>query len=165
MKKVSIVLLLVAIMVLSMTGCSNAPAEVVEVAPAEVSESGKLQFEAKGTYNTPGSETEFVVHRFEAPNDDIVVYEMPGPIYLVGENTGNSGVSYANMFVGDSKFVALSNKYILFAIGEDMVAFSIEGSKEANSCTGLLQEYSFDDLSEEEKDAFVYPVALEVVTR
>lgn len=165
MKRVSIVLLLVAIMVLSMTGCGKAPAEVIDVAPVEVIERGELQFKAKGTYNVPGFGSEFVVHRFDAPNDDIVVYEMPGATYIVGENTDKIGARYVNVFVGDSQFVALSNKYILLAKGECMIAFTIVGSENAKNCTGLMEEISFDDLSEEEKDTFVYPVLSETVTR
>ena len=157
MKKVIIVLLLVVVVVLSMTGCRNVPFEVVEGAPAKVTETGRLQFEKIGTYNIPKPENECVVYRFAAPNDKIVVYEMPGDIYWVGEAAERHGNKYVSMYIQDSEFVALSNEYVLLVIGEEMVAVSINGCDNNSGCTGLVTETSFHELSEAEKDAFVYP--------
>ena len=156
MKKVSIILLLVAIMVLSMTGCAFLPNEVMEEAPAEIIGSGTLRFKSKGTYYTSNVGTDSVVYNFGYPNDDIVVYQMPGTFFLVGENCDERNISYAaNVFIKNGEFVALSDKYLLFATAESkgMIAVPIE-----NGTTGLVLECSFEDLSEEEKDAFVYPV-------
>ena len=168
MKKVSIVLLFVAIMVLSMTGCAFAPAEVVASAPAEVVGSGTLRYEVRGTFNTSKISKESVVYRFDAPNNGIVVYQMPGTVFLVGENIDRDGIDYAaNMYIKDGEFVALSDKYLLFATAgsKGMVAVPIGVESESAVCEGLLIEYSFDDLTEAEKDAFVYPSERNVVTR
>lgn len=155
MKKVSIILLLVAVMVLSMTGCAFSPNEVMKKTPAEVIGSGTLQYEAKGTYNISKVGAESVVYRFGYPNDGIVVYQMPGTFFLVGENSDERSINYAtNIFIKGGEFVALSDKYLLFATAESngMVAVSIE-----NTHSGLVLEHSFEELSEEEKNAFVYP--------
>ena len=166
MKKISIVLLLVAIMVLSMTGCSFAPIKVVENTPAEVIGSGTLKFEVKGTMNASNIKGESVIYRFGNPNNGIVVYQMPGTVFLVGENTNERSIDYAaNMFIKDGEFVALSDKYLLFANanGDGMVAVAIKLDYDDKDCQNLLTEYSFDDLTEEEKDAFVYPVERNVI--
>ena len=161
MKKVSIILLFVAIMVLSMTGCAFLPNEVVEKAPAEVIGSGTLQFDAKGEYDVSRVKAQSVVYRFGAPNEDIVVYQMPGTVFLVGEYSDNRSISYAaNMFIKDGEFVALSDKYLLFATVESngMVAVAVEADGKNKYGIDLMLEIPFEDLSEEEKDAFVYPV-------
>ena len=155
MKKVSIILLFVAIMVLTMTGCAFLPNVVVEEAPAEVIGSGTLRFESKGTYHISKVGADSVVYNFGYPNDGIVVYQMPGTTFLVGENSDERSISYAaNVFIKNGEFVALSDKYLLFATAESdgMVAVSIE-----NGHSGLVLEHSFEDLTEAEKDAFVYP--------
>lgn len=167
MKKVSIILLFVAIMVLSMTGCAFLPDEVMEKAPAEVIGSGTLRFESKGTYYISNVGADSVVYSFGYPNDGIVVYQIPGTTFLVGENCDERSISYAaNMFIKDGEFVALSDKYLLFATAKSkgMVAVPIEVDEDNNTCAVML-EYAFDDLSEEEKDAFVYPVERNVVPR
>ena len=168
MKKVSMVLLFVAIMVLSMTGCAYAPAEVVETTPAEVVGSGTLRYEVIGTYSVSKIREDSVVYRFDAPNNGIVVYQMPGTVFLVGENIDRDGIDYAaNMYIKDGEFVALSDKYFLFATADSkgMVAVPIGGVKENAEYGGLMLECSFDDLTEAERDAFVYPVERNVVTR
>ena len=168
MKKVSIILLFVAIMVLSMTGCAISPNEVVEKAPAEVIGSGTLQFESKGTYHLSRVAADSVVYSFGYPNDDIVVYQIPGTTFLVGENSGERSVSYAaNMFIKGGEFVALSDKYLLFATAESegMVAVAVETDGKNKYGIDIMLEIPFDDLSEEEKDAFVYPVERNTATR
>ena len=167
MKKVSIILLFVAIMVLSMTGCAFSPDKVVEKAPAEVIGSGTLRFEAIGTYYISNIGADSVVYNFDYPNDNIVVYQIPGTTFLVGECSEGRSISYAaNMFVKGGEFVALSDKYLLFATAESkgMIAVAIKVDEDNNSCAVLL-ECPFDDLSEEEKDAFVYPAKRNVVSR
>lgn len=167
MKKVSIVLLLLVIMVLSMTGCGNAPAKVTEEAPAEVSvsESKKLELKPIGTYNLSALGSGVIAYRFDSPNDHIVVYELAGTKYLVGDDTGRNGTSYANMLIPDSEFIALSDKYLLFMIRGEKVAVEIETKKDVEVGISVLREYSFDELSDEEKDDFIYPVSSKTVTR
>ena len=166
MKKFSIVLLFVVIMVLSMTGCSFAPAKVVEPALAEVIGTGTLQFEAEGEYFISRFGSNYEVYTFDAPNDGIAVYEIPGTIFLVGGKIKDNKMSYAaNIFIENAKFVALSDEYVLFTTGEGnrLVAVSIQ--PDANSSVDLVLEYSFEDLSEEEKAAFIYPVECKAVTK
>ena len=51
-------------------------------------------------------------------------------------------------------------KYLLFAIPEreGMVAVAITSDAKNEVCPGLLLDYSYDDLTQEEKDAFVFPI-------
>lgn len=165
-KKVIIVFLLVAIMVLSVIGCNNASAKVEETTPTEETVNGKLQFEMTGTYSLSKVGAESVIYSFKAPNDDIVVYEMPGPVYMVAENAGKRSVRYAiKMIFRGSEFVALSNKYILLNVENEKIAVSIEGEFDANSGISLLEEYPFNELSDKEKEAFVYPAKSKKVTK
>jgi 3'(2'), 5'-bisphosphate nucleotidase len=138
-----------------MTGCAFSPNEVVEKAPAEVIGSGTLQFEAKGEYDVSRVKAQSVMYRFGAPNEDIVVYQMPGTVFLVGEYSDNRSISYAaNMFIKDGEFVALSDKYLLFATVESngMVAVAVEADGKNKYGIDLMLEIPFEDLSEEEKD-------------
>ena len=161
MKKASIILLFVAIMVLSMTGCAFVPNEVMEKAPAEVIGSGTLKFESKGEYYISKVDKDAVVYSFDYPNNGIVVYQIPGTTFLVTENIDERVVDYvANVYVKNGEFVALSNKYLLFAIPEreGMVAVAITSDAKNEVCPGLLLDYSYDDLTQDEKDAFVFPI-------
>lgn len=163
MKKVSMVLLLVVVMVLTMVGCSNTPTASVETAPTEVNDSDKLEFEPKGTYNMVSFGKEFIIYRFDSPNDDIVVYQIPGSVYIVGEDIGKNDTYYAKMLIRNSEFIALSEKYLLFRIDGKKVAVEIKSSVDTGS--KLLQKYSFDGLSDEEKNGFVYPISSEEVCK
>ena len=50
------------------------------------------------------------------------------------------------------------DEYILFETEDGKIAVEIERKKYVNPGEDFYNEYSYDELSEEEKDAFVYPV-------
>ena len=153
-KKVSVVcVLLVAIMVLFMTGCHDM---TIGTTPTE--ESNKLEFEERGRYVKAKFSEEFYVYRFGEPNSTIVVYETLDGIFIVGENATEEGVSYGNVFMPGRKFVGISNKYFLFETGEGKIAVGIEKKKHVKNGEGLYNEYLYEDLPDEEKNAFIYPV-------
>ena len=64
MKKSYIVLLLVAVMVFTMTGCCNVPFEVGYEAPVEVIKSGSWEFEKEGVYYVSRMSQETKIHNF-----------------------------------------------------------------------------------------------------
>ena len=166
MKKGIIVLLFVAIMVLSMTGCAFAPDKVVEPTPAEVIGSGTLQYEVKGKYWTSDISSGSTVYTFGESNEEIAVYEIPGTFFLVGGNIEGNSISYAaNIFIENAKFVALSDKYVLYTTGEGNGLVAVAIQPDANFSVDLVLEYSFEDLSGEEKAAFIYPVECKAVTK
>lgn len=165
-KKVSIVWLLSVIMVLSMAGCRSTPNTTIETASTVTNESGKLEFEPRGTYNIQkGGKQQLCIYRFDAPNDKVVVYQISEWIYLLGEDSGNKGTKYANVFMKDSEFIALSNKYLLFENKEGKVAISIKETEGVEGGASLCKVYSFDELSDEEKQAFIYPVECQEVKK
>lgn len=122
----------------------------------------KLELTADGTYNMPGFSEEFFIYRFSAPNDNIVVYEFNN-IYLLGEDSGKNGTSYSSKVMYDSQLVALSDKYFLFITNDGMIALAFEENKNAKVGESCYIKCPFDDLSEEEKAAFIYPVSYEKV--
>lgn len=122
----------------------------------------KLELTAYGTYNMPGFSEEFFIYRFSAPNDNIVVYEFNN-IYLIGEDSGKNGTSYSCKVMYDSQLVALSDKYFLFITNDGMIALAFEENKNAKVGESCYIKCPFDDLSEEEKAAFIYPVSYEKV--
>jgi len=152
-KKVIIVCVLVVILVFSFALIVH-----MKKTPAEANESGKLEFEGRGTYVKAAFGEEFFVYQFEEPNSTIVVYETLDGIYLVGEYAKEMGTSYGNMFMPGREFIALSNEYLLFETEEGKVAVELERKKYAERGDDLYNEYLYDELSEEEKEAFVYPV-------
>ena len=165
MKKVSMVLLLVIIMVLSMTSCGNMPEGTVRDTPEEVIECGSWQFEVQGSYYLTKLRTNSIVYQFEEPYDNIVVYQSPGATFLLGEKSSNKKVDYfANIFIRDAEFEAFSDKYVLIKKKGNLVAVTINQDNKANGSINLLQEYSFDELIKAEKDAFIYPVTSKSVT-
>ena len=153
-KKVSIVwVLIVAIMVLFMTGCHDM---TIGTAPTEVS--NKLEFEERGRYVKAKFSEEFYVYRFDEPNSKIVVYETLDGIFIVGEDATEEGISYGNVFMPGRKFVGISNKYFLFETEEGKIAVEIEKKKHAKKGEGLYNEHFYEEMSDEEKNAFIYPI-------
>ena len=158
MKKV-IAIFLIVVMGLTMVGCRNTPNTTVDAAPAETVEINKMEFEPKGTYNISKFGKEYVLFRFDNPNDQIVVYQLSGRVYIVGEDKGQSNNIYSKMLVKDSEFVAISEKYILLMIEGEMVA--VEFKSRTSKSSNLLNTLEFDELSDKEKAGFVYPVCQE----
>ena len=70
---------------------------------------------------------------------------------------------YANLFLEDAHLLALSDKYFLFLTEEGKVAVSFKEKKDADKGKVLHDESPFDKLSDEEKNAFIYPVSYEKV--
>lgn len=127
----------------------------------------KLELKPRGEYNMAGFGEEFFVYHFDEPNADIVVYCISNSSYLVGEDASKTGVSYADAFMIDSQFIALSDKYLLFITSEGMIAVSFEENSYEKIRNGEPRyryiEYSFDDLPEEEQASFIYPTSYEKV--
>ena len=123
----------------------------------------KLELTPRGEYNMPGFGEEFFIYYFDTPNDNIVVYYFSDSIYLLGENSGKTGASYADACIEHGQFIALSDKYFLFLTSEGKIAISFEENTFENIMDGESRylKYSFDDLSEEEQAAFIYPTSYE----
>lgn len=170
-KKVSIILLLVAAMVLSMVGCGTVPSSSAEKTPVAdltavnsvATASTSLQFEAKGHYNMPGFGEEYFVYQFDSPNDNIVLYKIGDSIYILGD--AESDTSYCGKVMNDSQFIALSEKYLLFITPVGKLAVAIEEKDAVNIGDNIYQMYFFDDLSDEEKSEFIYPASYKKVTQ
>lgn len=158
-----IVWVLAVIVVLTIVGCIKLPNASVERTLEEGNENVKLEFKPKGTYVRWAFGEEFWIYRFDPPNSTIVVYKSIDGIYLIGEDGGEKGISYGNIFVPEGAFVGLSNKYLLFEKDEGKVAVSIERRKNVKAGESFYEEYLFEELTEEEKRAFVYPVECEKV--
>ena len=154
-KKVSSLLLVIIMVVLSTVGCSNAQSTSVNTPPTET----LLEFESNGTYHMSGFGDEFCIYQFANPNS-FVVYAFDS-IYLLGEDAGETGISYASMFVKDSQFIALSDKYLLFTVGDEKIAVSLEERENVQIGESIHQKYLFEDLSPEEQDNFIYPIDCE----
>ncbi len=91
-----------------------------------------------------------------------VVYQISDCIYLVGEDAGKSNASYAVIFNPDGgQFLALSNKYMLFLTKAGKTAIAFEQKKDVKVGESYLIKIPFEDLSDEEKEAFVYPTSYE----
>lgn len=127
----------------------------------------KLKLKPRGQYNMPGFGEEFFVYHFDNPNEDIVVYWLLDTTYMVAEDSGETGTSYADAFMRESQFVALSDKYFLFLTKDGLIAVSLEEEnltiEEIRAGKDSQPKYPFDNLSEEEKAAFVYPTSYEKV--
>lgn len=157
-KKVSIVYVLVVIMVLLVVVYNYMQNSFLHTAPTEENKSNKLEFKPKGTYVKSRFGEEFFVYRFGEPNSTIVVFETIDGIYMVAEYSGEKGTSYGNIFMPDREFIALSNEYLLFETEDAKIAVAIEKRKNVKKGESLYKEYLFDELSDEEKEAFIYPV-------
>lgn len=157
-KKVSLILLLFVVMV-SAIGCQNKSSTSKDTTPTEANQ--HLEFKAIGEYNMPGFGKDFFIYRFDAPNDDIIVYKISDYIYLLGEDAGEKGTSYADIFIEDSQFIALSDKYLLFMTENGKMAVKIEGNLKGDGTNSI----QFNGLSDEEKEAFIYPISYEHITQ
>ena len=157
-KKVIIVCVLVVIMVLFVVAYNYMQNLFLDTAPTEANGSNKLEFKPKGTYVMSMLGQEFSMYRFEEPNSSLVVFETIDGIYMVAEYSGEKGTSYGNIFMPEREFIALSNEYFLFETEEGKIAVAIEKRKNAKKGESLYKEYLFDELSDEEKEAFIYPV-------
>jgi len=164
-KKVSIVWVLVVIMVLSMVGCRNTSNAIVETTSADENGVYKLEFKTKGTYIIEAFGIKYDIYWFDVPNERIVVYKTIDGIYLVGEYAENKGVSYGNIFMPEGEFAALSNKYLLFEMPEGKFAVALEKKKNVDIGESFYELYAFEELSEEDKNAFIYPIKCEKVEK
>lgn len=158
MKRGYIVWLLVVIIVFTMVGCSITPNTSVETTLEDGNENIRLEFTPKGTYVKWAFGEEFWIYRFASPNSTIVVYKTIDGIYLIGEGEGEKGISYGNIFVPQGEFIGISNKYLLFERDGVKVAVSIERRKKVKEGESFYEEYLFEELTEEETRAFVYPI-------
>ena len=163
MKKKVIVLLLVVCMVLSMVGCGNTRNDPIDTTSTDGSESYNLEFQAKGHYNMQGFGDEYYIYRFANPNANIVVYQLSDSLYILGEDAGETGTSYASIFMEGSQFIALSDKYMLFSSGNEITAVAIEKKENVEIGESILQKCSFNELTEDEKSSFVYPISHEKI--
>lgn len=160
-KKGSIVLLLVVMMALSIVGCTNIRNATLDATPVDGS---KLSFEQKGYYNMPGFGEEFFIYRFDNPNSDIVVYQIDS-IYLLGEDSGETGIIYADIYFENAQFMGLSENYLLFLTDTGKIAVSIEEKADVDVGESVLEKYSFYELTNEEKESFIYPMEYQKVTQ
>ena len=156
-KKVIIVCVLVVIMVLFLVAYNYMQNSFLFTTPTEANGSNKLEFKPKGTYVKSMFGDEFSMYRFGEPNSTIVVFETIDGIYMVAEYSGEKGISYGNIFMPDREFIALSNEYLLFETEDCKIAVALEKRKNVKKGESLYEEYLFDELSDEEKEAFVYP--------
>ena len=157
-KKVSIVCVLVVIMVQIVVAYNYIQTAFLDATPTEANGSNKLVFKSKGTYVKSRLGEEFFVYRFGEPNSTIVVFETIDGIFMVAEYSGEKGTSYGNIFMPEREFIALSNEYLLFETEDGQKAVAIEKKKNVKKGESLYKEYLFDELSDEEKEAFIYPV-------
>ena len=153
-KKVSVVWgLIVVIMMLLMAGWHN-----MTLSTTSTEENNKLKFEEKGTYVKAKFGEEFYVYSFDEPNSTIVVYETLDGIFLVGEYASEKGTSYGNIFMPGRKFIGISNKYFLFETEDGKIAVGIERKKHVKAGESFYDEHFYEELSENEKNAFIYPM-------
>jgi len=157
-KKISIVCVLLVMTVLLVVAYNYIQTSFLDTTSTEAKESNKLNFKEKGTYVKSAFGEEFIIYRFGEPNSAIVVFETIDGIYLVAEYSGEKGTSYGNIFMPDRKFIALSNEYFLFETEEGKIAVSIEKRKNVKNGESFYNEYLFEELSDEERQAFIYPV-------
>lgn len=158
-KKVSIVCVMVVVMVLFIFVYKNDKFDFyIETAQAEMDENNKLEFEQKGIYKTVAFGEEYFVYKFDVPNENIVVYQTIDGIYLIGKNAKKSGISYGNIFMPEGEFLALSSEYLLFEKQDEKIAVRIEKKKGVKTGESFYEQYSFEELSDKQKEAFVYPI-------
>ena len=163
MKKKSIILFVVVVMLLTVGYAKESNASVT-TGRENGSESGKLEFPKTSAYYVmSGFGEEFHIFRFDSPNDGTVIYQISDSQYLVAKDAGKTGMSYANLFLEDAHLLALSDKYFLFLTEEGKVAVSFKEKKDTDKGKILHDEIPFDKLSDEEKNAFIYPVSYEKV--
>lgn len=177
MKKVSSVILVVAVLLLVATvGCGFAPESKATkvVAKDTQPEVAKIKPDIFGfgpsnaRYNKEafgGSDGEYFIYRFE--DTDVVVFHVFGYEYLIGEWTEETeGTSYAHVTQDDSQFLALSDKYMLFLTSEGKVAVGLEekeGQREDGKKYLFHETIPFENLPISEQENFVYPSSFERV--
>lgn len=117
-------LLFVLMVMVFMVGCAKTSTatmdeittdlEDVATTTEEISgmEDSVLDLEPRGIYNMSAFGSRFKVYRFEGT--EIVVYQIGDDIYLVGDDAGEHGNSYADIFVENAKFEGISDNYLLF---------------------------------------------------
>ena len=169
MKIINAFLLVVSLLVLSIgaSPMDTAPAPVladdVRISRLESSTSPPtLHLEPNGTYNKPGFGLEFYVFRFE--ESEMVVYYIFDDTYLIGDDAGEQGTSYADITC-NFHFLGFSDKYMLFLTEEGKTAISYEErQKEENGRVTIFHpRVPFDELSEDEQQSFIYPISYEKI--
>lgn len=107
------------------------------------------------------------VYRFEG--SDIIVYQAFGNTYMVGEDSEGTSIvnCYASLMRLNSQFVALSNEQMLFLTSYGLMAVDFEEKEETRTDgkTYIVHESTmFDELSDEQKESFVYPITFETIS-
>ena len=163
MKKKISILFVVVVMLLTVGYAKESNASVT-TGRENGSESGKLEFpKTSAYYDMSGFGEEFHIFRFDSPNDGMVIYQISDSHYLIAEDAGETGMVYANLFLEDAHLLALSDKHFLFLTEEGKVAVSLKEKKDTDKGKILHDKIPFDKLSDEEKNAFIYPVSYEKV--
>lgn len=160
-KKSAIVLLMIAmITVLACGTCTFASTEKVSKEP-------KLKFEYEGTLNMAGFGEVYGIYTFDAPNDDIVAYAINGDRGFITfgkkEWPAETSLGVYACF-NNSQFIGVSNKYILFLNeNKNIIAVSIHDRKDAKVGESTKTIIAYDELSQEEKDSFIYPNSYDII--
>lgn len=177
-KSFTCVLLLVAVMVFMVV--PTVQAKTVSTVTTEIEQSSavgmdltgvnqskELEFIPDGTYHKDGFGETYFVYRFDSPYEDIVVFRIGDTGYLVGKDSDDmDGISY--MFKCIEKvhqFVGLSDKYLLFITEDGMIAVAFEEKTDIKIGESCYIMIPFEELSNDEKGNFIYPVSLEKVTQ
>ena len=166
-KKYSIVcgLVIVVMLLVFMNGCD---ATTTGTASTGKTASNKLEFETIGIYAKSVFGSEYIIYKFGEPNSSVVVYETIDGIFLVGEDTEDideKGDKYADAFMPERKFIGLSEKYFLFETAEGRVAVELQRKKAEEGGEGFYNKHFFDQLPDDEKKGFIYPVECITVTK
>lgn len=176
MKKMSTcVLLLVAVMVVLLMPSKTAIAVTTEIEQSSavsmdrtgVNQIKGLEFIRKGTYHKDGFGETYFVYGFDNPYEDIVVFRVCDSCYLVGKNSADmDGTSYTSKCINVvHQFVGLSDKYLLFITEDGMIAVAFEEKRDVKVGENCYIIIPFEELSDEEKGDFIYPVSLEKVSQ
>jgi hypothetical protein len=133
-----------------MAGCATLAKEV-----------HSLQLEPRSVYNWYVGDEEYIVYRFLKPNDEFVVYYDGNGLYILGEDTGNTGNSYASIGNMDGyELLAISENYWLFEGKEGKIAITFKCKHdlgmEVDDGEYPFIIYSYEELPEAEQDEFVY---------
>ena len=163
MRKRSIgVILLLLVMLLTMVGCGNTSNSTTENTTEKMDgKSFQLVLEPSGEYNIPGFGEEYGFYRFNGT--DIVVYQIGDDSYLIGEDAGKNGTSYALITYKDSHLLAISDKYLLFATSDGTVAVDIKEIVYPEVGKYAHKTFLFDELPVEELEHFLYVESYEKV--
>lgn len=171
MKKKVSVLLLVIIVFFVVGSASNLTYSTTTIKAVENADSQNrtsnlcfvdLKLEADGSYHMNGFGDDFFIYKFD--ETDVVVYHIFGDTFIIGENTLETGTSYSSITVSSYPFLAFSDKYFLFLTDEGKIAYELkETILELEDGTHRLyhKKHRYEDLSDEEKNAFYYPSSYE----